>query len=101
MILHENIIAREWEKDLLLELYNRKSSELVSITGRRRVGKTFLVDTLFAGKIDFRLAGVQRVFSGCSLLLQLPLHLRSRLKKRSMIKTPKPSSTTNYYKKSD
>lgn len=59
MILDDDIIAREEERKLLLELYNRKSSELISITGRRRVGKTFLVDTLFEGKIDFRLEGVQ------------------------------------------
>ncbi|MEL7159172.1 MAG: ATP-binding protein [Bacteroidota bacterium] len=55
----KQIIARKEEITTLRELYRKRSSELVSITGRRRVGKTFLVDTLFAGKIDFKLVGVQ------------------------------------------
>ena len=53
------VIAREKEQDQLMELYHQRSSELVSITGRRRVGKTFLVDQTFAGKLDFELTGTQ------------------------------------------
>jgi len=64
MALHEiegslPVIAREQEQELLMDLYHRRSSELVSITGRRRVGKTFLVDQTFAGKLDFELTGTQ------------------------------------------
>lgn len=53
------LIAREKERTLLLELYERNSFELVSITGRRRVGKTFLINHTLEGKIDFHLTGTQ------------------------------------------
>ncbi|MEM8583613.1 MAG: ATP-binding protein [Bacteroidota bacterium] len=59
MELDNRIVARETEKKLLLDLYAKKSSELVSITGRRRVGKTFLVTEVLKNKIDFYLTGVQ------------------------------------------
>ena len=38
------IIGREYEVNKLKELYNSKDAELVALYGRRRVGKTFLVD---------------------------------------------------------
>lgn len=59
MELDSKIIAREREKEQLLKLYARNSSELVSLTGRRRVGKTFLVNALFGTKLDFELTGLQ------------------------------------------
>ena len=55
--MQSKIIAREEEQALLNELHERESAELVSITGRRRVGKTFLVTRTLAGKIDFHLTG--------------------------------------------
>lgn len=38
------IIGREKEIEELKELYNSDKSEFVAVYGRRRVGKTFLVD---------------------------------------------------------
>ena len=38
------LIGREKEVARLNELYERDQAELVAIYGRRRVGKTFLVD---------------------------------------------------------
>lgn len=52
-------IGREKEKAHLEEIYQSSSSALVSITGRRRVGKTFLVRHTFAGRIDFDITGTQ------------------------------------------
>ena len=52
-------IGRKRECALLKELYHKKSAELVSVTGRRRVGKTHLVNTVFEDRIDFSLTGVQ------------------------------------------
>ena len=45
------MIGREKETSELIELYNRKNAELVAIYGRRRVGKTYLVDESFKGRI--------------------------------------------------
>ena len=52
------MIGREKETSELIELYNRKNAELVAIYGRRRVGKTYLVDETFKGRITFRHAGL-------------------------------------------
>ena len=55
--MQSTIIAREEEQHLLNDLYRQESAELVSITGRRRVGKTFLVTRTLAHRIDFHLTG--------------------------------------------
>ena len=55
------IIGREKEIRILNELYRSGKSELVAICGRRRVGKTFLVDEVFENKITFRHAGLSPI----------------------------------------
>lgn len=52
------MIGREKEVKQLKKLYEKKSAELVAIYGRRRVGKTYLVDETFSGRITFRHAGL-------------------------------------------
>ena len=51
------MIGRKDEVRQLLRLYKRRSAELVAIYGRRRVGKTYLVDEVLGDKIVFRHAG--------------------------------------------
>lgn len=55
------LIGREKEIAKLNHLYNGDSAELVAIYGRRRVGKTFLVDEVFSDRITFRHAGLSPV----------------------------------------
>lgn len=55
------IIGREKEIRELHGLYNSGNAEFVAIYGRRRVGKTFLVDEALKGKITFRHAGLSPV----------------------------------------
>lgn len=52
------MIGRKNEVSELTDLYNSGKAELVAIYGRRRVGKTYLVDEAFKGKITFRHAGL-------------------------------------------
>ena len=52
------IIGREYEIGKLNELYDSKSAELVALYGRRRVGKTFLIDEVFEDRICFRHSGL-------------------------------------------
>ena len=52
------MIGRKQEVKELNRLYNRNKAELIAIYGRRRVGKTYLVDETFEGKITFRHAGL-------------------------------------------
>ena len=56
-----NIIGREQETDELNELYESGRAEFVAVYGRRRVGKTFLVDEALKGKITFRHSGLSPV----------------------------------------
>ena len=56
-----NLIGREKEIETLKRLYNSTQSQFVAIYGRRRVGKTFLVDETFKGKLTFRHSGLSPV----------------------------------------
>lgn len=51
------IIGRELEQERLLHAYESEYSRLVIIYGRRRVGKTFLVNEVFRGKSFFEHTG--------------------------------------------
>lgn len=53
-----NIIGREQELHDLERLYNSRQAQFVVVYGRRRVGKTFLIDEALKGKITFRHAGL-------------------------------------------
>lgn len=55
------IIGREKEIEELNDLYSSDTAELVALYGRRRVGKTFLVDEVFTDCITFRHSGLSPV----------------------------------------
>lgn len=57
--MNKPFVGRDKERKILEEMYQSSSSELVSITGRRRVGKTFLVRHVFENRIDFDVIGSQ------------------------------------------
>ena len=54
----EKLIGREQEIKLLKEYTSSEHPEFVAIYGRRRVGKTYLVNQLFNGKMAFSMTGV-------------------------------------------
>lgn len=56
-----SLVGRENEKNELLERYNSKDAEFVAIYGRRRVGKTYLVNQTFDDKFDFRHTGLSPI----------------------------------------
>lgn len=53
------LIGREKEIKTLKSLLETDESELVSVIGRRRVGKTYLIQSVFANQLDFELTGIQ------------------------------------------
>lgn len=55
------MIGREKEQKKLRDLYESGESEFVAVYGRRRVGKTYLIDETFRGRITFRHAGLSPV----------------------------------------
>ncbi|MCF0183900.1 MAG: ATP-binding protein [Bacteroidaceae bacterium] len=58
--MKKTLIAREQECARLQKCLESDRSELVTIYGRRRVGKTYLVDEFFNQKYDFTCVGVHR-----------------------------------------
>lgn len=52
------MIGRKKEIEELRDLYESDKAELVAVYGRRRVGKTYLIDQTFKGQITFRHAGL-------------------------------------------
>lgn len=52
------IIGRQKEIALLDEIYESPKSEFVAVYGRRRIGKTYLVDKMFGDQYDFYLTGI-------------------------------------------
>ena len=55
-----DMVGRQEEIRELQERYAGSEAEFIAIYGRRRVGKTYLVDETFKGKITFRHAGLLR-----------------------------------------
>ena len=54
----ENVIGREDEKEIMLDILHSENAELLAIYGRRRVGKTFLIRNIFEGHIVFEFSGI-------------------------------------------
>lgn len=52
------MIGRKEEIEKLDRIYNSKRSELVAIYGRRRVGKTYLIEETFKDKFIFKHSGI-------------------------------------------
>jgi uncharacterized protein len=53
------LIGRIEEKKILDNALQSSKAEMVAVIGRRRVGKTFLVKSVFESKIDFEITGIQ------------------------------------------
>ena len=57
--MNQKLVGRKKELQLLEEALESSEAEMISVIGRRRVGKTFLIQTAYEGKIDFEMTGVQ------------------------------------------
>ena len=49
------MVGRKHEIEELHKIYNSNKAELVAVYGRRRIGKTYLVDEAFKNRITFKL----------------------------------------------
>ena len=63
----KKIIGREREITILNKAINSNNSEFIALYGRRRVGKTFLIRSVFKGQFAFQISGL----SNSSLKQQL------------------------------
>lgn len=59
--MKEPFIARERENEELQRCMDSNRSELVIVYGRRRVGKTFLVESFFNNAYDFKFVGARNL----------------------------------------
>lgn len=53
------LIGRKAEQAILRKALASEEAEMVAVLGRRRVGKTFLVRSVYAGQMAFEVTGVQ------------------------------------------
>ena len=52
------VIGRKSEREQIQKLYDSGKSEFVVVYGRRRIGKTFLVNRFFDNKFFFKVTGL-------------------------------------------
>jgi len=58
----EHIIGRQRELEQISRLYRSDKSEFLAIYGRRRVGKSYLIDECFRGELAFSVVGTFRKY---------------------------------------
>ena len=82
-----NIIGRKIEQEILGRMLKTSEAELVAVTGRRRVGKTYLVTTAYQEQLVFEFTGGQN--GGIEIQLQnFTDHLQQFAKPEFPIKCP-------------
>jgi hypothetical protein len=64
----ETLVGRVAEEKILSEALTSASAELIAVFGRRRVGKTFLIRSVYRKQLVFELSGVHNASSGEQLL---------------------------------
>ena len=78
-------IGREKEQQLLKEFIASDQSEFITVYGRRRVGKTFLIQQVIGENYAFYVAGMDRV----SMRIQLANFMQGIIKKQPNTPIPK------------
>ncbi len=74
------LIGRKEEVELLQNCYKSKEAQLIIVYGRRRVGKTFLINQTFGDDFAFKFTGVYKQ-SRKTLLDNFTLELSNKLNK--------------------
>ena len=87
------MIGRKREIDELNRLYYSDKAQLVAVYGRRRVGKTYLIDEVFKNRIAFRHAGLSPAdVNGKNMMKNQLKHFYYSLQLQGMEKTKQPTS---------
>lgn len=53
------IAGRNKQVELMRNLLNKKKSDFIAVTGRRRIGKTYLIDEVYKDNLCLRITGIQ------------------------------------------
>ena len=84
-----NFVGRKEEQEILKDALTSNEAEMLAVIGRRRVGKTYLVNTFYQDKIAFNVTGIQNG----TLEDQLERFSKSLLEySESKIDLPRPTS---------
>ncbi|MFK7946216.1 MAG: ATP-binding protein [Saprospiraceae bacterium] len=86
--MEQPIIGRTEEKVILHKALNSNEAEMISVIGRRRVGKTYLIRTVYKDYIAFEISGLQNA-TGEEQLRNFANQLRKYSKSKTIIPTPK------------
>lgn len=84
------MIGRKKEQEDLLNRYRRNKAEFIALYGRRRVGKTTLVDETFQGNFAFRHAALSTLEKKGAMQLQID-HFYQSLKVYGLTDSEKPT----------
>ena len=76
--MNKLFIGREKEQQLLKDYINSEQSEFIAVYGRRRVGKTFLIQQVIGDDYAFYAAGMNKV----TMRIQLKNFMQGIRKKR-------------------
>ena len=89
-----NLIGRKQEQQELKDLYESGRAEFVAVYGRRRVGKTYLIDETLGGHLSFRHAGLSPIDDEGrrSMLKDQLRHFYNSLLSQGMKKSKCPTS---------
>ena len=91
----KRLIGREKEQKIFKELLTSEESEFVALYGRRRVGKTFLIETVYEKEIVFSITGLNK--AGKDLQLENFTNvLNKKLNKTTFIPTAPKSWLTAF-----
>lgn len=86
--MNELIIGRKEEKKVLEKALLSKEAEMISVIGRQRVGKTYLVRTVYKDQIVFEISGLQDA-TGQEQLRNFANQLRKFSGAKTLIPPPK------------
>ena len=85
------MVGRHQELALLQEIISSPKAELVAVYGRRRIGKTFLIDKTFDAKYDFYTTGIYegtRKEQLTNFATQLGIYAKKKYKVPSSLRDP-------------
>lgn len=86
--MNTTFIGRKAETTVLQKALVSSEAEMISIIGRRRVGKTFLVRQVYEGQIDFEISGVQNA-QGTEQLRNFAVRIRDYFPESIVMQPPK------------
>ena len=86
--MKNKFIGRKSEQEILQSALSSDDAEMISIIGRRRVGKTFLVDSVYGGRINFEISGIQNA-EGNEQLRNFAQRIKEFFPRAVLVQTPK------------